>query len=281
VGGSRSRPSNRDRATRLRSRRFGERRQRLFVVLAGIFLGNALLAELIGGKLFAIDTPWGRLAMSCGIVLWPVVFVMTDIVNEYFGRRGVRQLSILAAAIIAYAYVALWITQLVPAADFSPVDDASFSRVFLQSRWIIVGSITAFLLAQLLDVTVFWVIRRRTGHRLLWLRATGSTAVSQLVDTFVVQFIGLYLPFALGGRGVDWPTFLNSASTGYAFKLAVAVAITPALYLVHEVVDAALGHRRAEEIVEAVARDEHADDASIAREEVSGTAGNNREAKHS
>src|SRR4029079_4400563 len=134
----------------------------------------ALLAEMIGGKLFAIETPWARLAMSCGIVLWPVLFIMTDIVNEYFGARGVRQLSFLAAVIIAYAYVALWVTQLVPAADFSPVDDASFGRVFLQSRWIIVGSITAVLLAQFVDVTVFWIIRRRTGHRWLWLRSTGS-----------------------------------------------------------------------------------------------------------
>ena len=114
--------------------RFAERRHTLFVILAGVFLGNALLAEMIGGKLFAIATPWGKLAMSCGIVLWPVVFIMTDIVNEYFGRQGVRQLSFLAAAIISYAYIALWVTQLVPAADFSPVDDASFSRVFLQSR---------------------------------------------------------------------------------------------------------------------------------------------------
>src|SRR4030095_11597061 len=121
------------------------------------------------------------------IVLWPVVFIFTDIVNEYFGRRGVRQLSFLAAAIIAYAFVALSMSTLLAAADFSPVDDASFRRVFLQSQWIIVGSIAAFLLAQLLDVTVFWLIRRQTGHRFLWLRATGSTVVSQLIDTFVVQ----------------------------------------------------------------------------------------------
>jgi uncharacterized integral membrane protein (TIGR00697 family) len=247
------------------SDRFAERRQALFVVLAGVFLSNALLAELIGGKLFAIATPFGSLALSCGIVLWPVVFVMTDIVNEYFGARGVRQLSFLAAAMISYAYVALWITQLVPAADFSPVDDASFARVFLQSRWIIVGSIVAFLIAQLLDVTVFWIIRRRTGHRLLWMRATGSTLVSQLVDTFVVQFVGLYLPFALGGRGIDFPTYLNSASTGYVFKVAVAIAVTPVLYLVHRIIDEALGRRRAEHLVEEVARTEHADDASVDR----------------
>jgi uncharacterized integral membrane protein (TIGR00697 family) len=248
------------------SEHLADRRHTLFVILSGIFLGNALLAEMIGGKLFAIETPWARLAMSCGIVLWPVVFIMTDIVNEYFGARGVRQLSFLAAVIIAYAYVALWVTQLVPAADFSPVDDASFGRVFLQSRWIIVGSITAFLLAQFVDVTVFWIIRRRTGHRWLWLRSTGSTVISQVVDTFVVQFVGLYLPFTLGQRGVDFTTFVNSASTGYVFKLVVAVAVTPVLYLVHNAVDRALGHGQAETLVEQVAATQHADDSTVQRQ---------------
>jgi uncharacterized integral membrane protein (TIGR00697 family) len=201
--------------------------------------------------------------LSVGIVLWPVVFIFTDIVNEYFGRRGVRQLSILAAAIVAYAFVALSLTRLVPAASFSPVDDASFSRVFLQSQWIIVGSIAAFLLAQLIDVTVFWLIRRQTGHRFLWLRATGSTVVSQLIDTFVVQFVGLYLPWRLGRQGIDFPTFLNSASSGYLFKLGVAVAITPLLYLVHNLIDVWLGEEEAERQIEAVATAEHADDATV------------------
>ncbi len=240
-----------------------ERRQLLFLILAGFFVGNALLAELIGGKLFQVPTPRHVFTLSCGIVLWPVVFIFTDIVNEYFGRRGVRQLSFLTAAIISWAYVALWVTQLVPAADFSPVDDKSFSRVFLQSQWIIVGSIVAFLLAQLIDVTVFWLIRRKTGHRFLWLRATGSTVVSQLIDTFVVQFVGLYLPWRLGGQGIDFPTFLNSASSGYLFKIGVALAITPLLYLVHAVIDGYLGEAEALQLVETVAGAEHADDATV------------------
>jgi uncharacterized integral membrane protein (TIGR00697 family) len=244
----------------------GERRQLLFLVLAGVFLGNALLAELIGGKLFQVPTPWHTFTLSCGIVLWPVVFVFTDIVNEYFGRRGVRQLSFLAAGIISYAYLALLLTRLVPAASFSPVDDASFSRVFFQSQWIIVGSIAAFLLAQLIDVTVFWLIRRRTGHRLLWLRATGSTLVSQLIDTFVVQFVGLHLPWRLGQQGIDLATFLNSASSGYLFKLGVAVAVTPLLYVLHGVIDRFLGEAESERLVEQVAGGEGADDASVLRD---------------
>ncbi len=242
------------------------RRQTLLLVLAGFFIGNALLAELVGGKLFQVPTALsfgGRpfsFTLSCGVILWPVVFVMTDIINEYFGRPGVRRLSILAAAVISYAFVALWLSELVPAAAFSPVDDASFSRVFLQSQWIIVGSVTAFLLAQLIDVTVFWIIRRRTGARFLWMRATGSTLVSQLVDTFVVAFIGLYLPWRLGVSRADEPftfgRYLNTSFSGYSFKVAVAIAATPALYVLHAVIDRYLGEELAEQLIETAAAQE-------------------------
>jgi hypothetical protein len=221
------------------------RRQLVFQVLGAFFVGNALLAELIGGKLFQVFTPWHTFTLSCGVVLWPFVFVMTDVANEYFGRSGVRRLTYLAAGVITYAFAMLWLTQYVHAAPFSPIDDRSFTRVFLQSRWIIVGSIIAFLIAQLVDVTVFWVVRRRTGGRHLWLRATGSTVVSQFIDTFVVGFIGLYLPARLGQTQAEVPftfaDFLNTSTSGYAFKFGVALAVTPLLYGLHNVIHYHLG----------------------------------------
>lgn len=242
-----------------------ERQRRLntlFIVLAGFFVGNALLAELVGGKLFQVETAWHTFTLSCGVILWPVVFIMTDIINEYFGRSGVRKLSILTAVIIAYAFIALWMTGLVDAVDFSPVDDKSFAIVFFQSQWIIVGSITAFLMAQLIDVTVFWIIRRQTGKRLLWLRATGSTLVSQLIDTFVVGFIGLYLPWRLGYSQASQPFtfdhYLNTSTSGYVFKFAVAIGITPVLYVVHAVIDGYLGPEQAQQQIAMTAEREGA-----------------------
>lgn len=257
------------------------RQTRLLLVLAAFFLTNAILAELIGGKLFAIGTGLSMLGrdnyliiMSSGIVLWPVVFVMTDIINEYFGRAGVRRLSILAAVMITYAFVALSAAKLVRAADGSPVSDAAFAEVFTQSQFIIIGSVCAFLLAQLIDVAVFWLIRRRTGNRLLWLRATGSTVVSQLIDSYVVGLIGLYLPFALrqrwpeafaGTPGVDFATFVEAQTAGYCFKLVVAVAMTPLLYLAHAIIDRYLGDELATTMIEATAAKEGADDSTAER----------------
>ncbi len=244
-----------------------QRRQMLFMILGGIFLGNALIAEMVGGKLFQVHTPWHTFTLSCGVIIWPVVFVTSDIINEYFGRAGVKRLSLLAAGVIAYAFFAVWLCQFVKAPDFSPIDDASFKRVFLQSQWIIVGSITAFLLGQFIDVAIFWIVRRRTGHKYLWLRATGSTLVSQLIDTFVVGFIGLYLPWRLGFSRSSAPftfaDYLNTSTSGYIFKFVIALGVTPALYLVHSIIDRYLG-TTADRIVEAVAGMERASDADLA-----------------
>src|SRR4051794_36903349 len=94
-----------------------QRKQLLFQILAAFFIGNALLAELIGGKLFSFTIGWPRwtFILTVGVVIWPAVFITTDIINEYFGRAGVRRLSLIGAGMIAYTYVALFATGFVPA----------------------------------------------------------------------------------------------------------------------------------------------------------------------
>jgi queuosine precursor transporter len=250
-----------------------QRKQLLMLILAAFFIGNAILAELIGGKLFSvrIERPiaW-TFILSVGVIIWPAVFILTDIINEYFGRTGVRRLSLIGAAIIAYTYLALSATGFVKADTvISPVQDAAFNQVFFQSKWIIVGSVIAFLVSQLVDVTVFWMLRRHTGHRMLWLRAQGSTLVSQLIDTFVVQFIGLYLPWKLAynSNTYDFHTYLVGGVSSYIFKVAVAIGVTPILYLVHGAIDAYLGPEESHRMIEATARTENADDATVMHHE--------------
>ena len=204
---------------------FKTKRELLFVILSGLFITNAVVAELIGGKLISI----GPFVMSIGILPWPIVFLTTDLINDYFGEKGVKKLSFITAGLIAYAFVILLLAMNVPAATgISPVSDMQFKAVFGQSMWVIVGSIVAFMVSQLIDVSVFWYFKKRTGDSKIWLRTTGSTVVSQLFDSFIVLGIAFYLP----GK-IDFKTFISSALTGYVLKLLIAILLTPLIYFAH------------------------------------------------
>ena len=250
-----------------------ERANRMFLVLAAFFVSNALLAEFIGVKIFALEETlglapfeWnlfgqtGSLNFTAGTLLWPIVFVMTDVINEFYGRRGVRFISWLAVVLIVYGFVFAYAAiSLAPAswwvgvaADQGVPDyQKAFAAVFGQGLWTIGGSLVAFLVGQLIDVSVFHRIRHATGERLVWLRATGSTAVSQLVDSFIV----LYIAFVLGPQ--QWPTslFLAVGSLNYAYKMAAAIALIPLLYLVRRGITAYLGQGQAAQLRAAAARD--------------------------
>ena len=243
----------------------GERRaQRLFVILAGFFVANALMAEFIGVKIFALEPTlgiaplnWnlfgqtGSLNFTAGVLLWPVVFLMTDIVNEFFGRPGVRLISWLAAGLIAYAFGFAYIAiHLAPASWWVTVGQpqgvadmqTAFSVMFGQGLWTIGGSLVAFLVGQLIDVRIYHRVRRITGERKIWLRATGSTLVSQFIDSFVV----LYIAFVLGPQQWSIPLFLAVGTVNYGYKFLVAIAATPLIYLGHRLIERHLGHETAE-----------------------------------
>lgn len=204
------------------------RREQVFLVLAGIFLTHAILGELIGGKLFTL----GGHVMSIGVLPWPVVFITTDLVNEYYGPRAVRRLTALCVALISYVFVILYLCMWVPAASNSPVGDDAFAAVFGQSMWIIAGSMIAFVVSQLLDAAVFSLARARTEGRLLWLRAVGSTVVSQLIDSFVISAIAFGLSGKLGAGEV-----LELSVTNYGYKFLVALATLPFIYLGHGIIE--------------------------------------------
>lgn len=221
---------------------FKNRKDLVFIILAGFFVTNAIVAELIGGKLVQF---FGTFTQSIGIILWPIVFVLTDLINEYYGRNGVRKLTFITIGLIIYTYVLITVAINLKAVDFSPVNDSVFLTVFGQSQWIIIGSIVAFLSSQLVDVYIFWKLRNVTGKRMIWLRATGSTLVSQLIDTFVVQFIAFVLP----GKWSFGDFFVN-ASYGYAFKILVALALIPLIYLGHFAIERYLNNKENENTIE-------------------------------
>lgn len=204
------------------------RKDLVYLILAGLFVANAILGEILGGKLIEV----GGYIMSLGVIPWPVVFITTDLINEYYGKSGVRRLTFLTVGLILYAFVVIFISMGIPASSISPVKDAAFNSVLGQSQWIIAGSVTAFAVSQMVDVAVFWLFREATGGKMLWLRATGSTAVSQLIDTFIVLGIGFWLP----GK-ISTGNFLNLAFTNYTYKFGIAIALTPLIYAAHNAIE--------------------------------------------
>lgn len=214
------------------------RRYWLFIFLAGLFITNAITAELISNKLVEIPfsfhlfgKEFGPFVTIVGILPWPVVFLLTDLMNEFYGEKAIRRLSWITAILISYCFLIVLIalhvnTKEIPGAGLA--SDAEFRKVFGQAPWVIAGSITAFLVSQLLDATLFHRIKRLTGNKFIGLRSTGSTIVSQLIDSYIVLYIGFVLP----GR-MSWSDYSSIAPTNYVLKLIIAISLTPLIYLGH------------------------------------------------
>jgi len=245
-----------------------DKSSKLFYILGAFFIANALLAEFIGVKIFSLERWLGldpvnlsffgvenlSFNLTAGVLLWPVVFIMTDIINEYFGRRGVRFMSFTAAGLIAYAFLMVYFAMGLHPADFwvqretnfGVINmDEAFNTIFGQGLWIIIGSLTAFLIGQLVDVYVFHFLRAFTGSSKIWLRATGSTLISQLIDSFVVLLIAFYF-----GAGWNLSLVLAIGVVNYIYKFAVAVFLTPLLYVLHFFIDNYLGKELAHQLIE-------------------------------
>lgn len=243
-----------------------DRATRLFLILAAFFAVNAVLANFIGIKIFALEDSvglepfeWklfgqtGSLSFTAGVLVWPLIFILTDLINEFYGQRGVRFISLLAVGLILYGFVFAYAAiALVPAewwvgaasAQGVPDQQAAFAALFGQGLWSIMGSTVAFLLGQLIDVAIFVRIRRMTGERWVWLRATGSTAVSQVIDSFVV----LYIAFVIGPQAWPHSLWLAVGTVNYVYKMAAAVALIPLIYVSRRAFTAWLGRERAEQL---------------------------------
>lgn len=246
---------------------------KLFIILGGIFIASALIAEVIGVKIFSLEDTIGvnraninlfgspfSFHLTAGVLLWPVVFIMTDIINEYYGTRGVKFLSYLTIVLISYAFLIFnGAINLSPSEYFSVgngIDkpDNAFKGIFGQGMWIIIGSMVAFLVGQVLDVLVFHRIKKMTGEKSIWLRATGSTLISQLVDSFVVLFIAFYIGKRIQtGQGEPWSLHqvMVTGTGNYIYKFVVAIVLTPVIYFIHAWIEKYLGHSLAKDMKDA------------------------------
>ncbi len=238
---------------------------RLFIILGSFFTASAIVAEMIGVKLFQLETVLGlgkadftllgqhhlSFVLSVGVLPWPVIFIMTDVINDYYGVRGVRFLTMITAALIAFMYVVMWFAIRMPpdlawwitssAKQGVPDMQAAFRSIFGQGNNIIIGSLSAFIIGQLVDARTFRGFKRITGDKRIWLRATGSTLISQLIDSVVVTYVAFWL-----FKGMPFAQCTALVITAYCYKFLVALLATPLIYLVHAGVERYMGKEKAE-----------------------------------
>ncbi|WP_158859921.1 queuosine precursor transporter [Lunatibacter salilacus] len=255
---------------------YQSKKTNLFIILSGIFLTNAILAEIIGVKIFSGELTVGvspvnwvffgdyvlDFNLTAGAVIWPVVFITTDIINEYYGKKGVRKISFITAGFIGYVFIVILLVTKLPPAEFwlqvnssdndgNPFNiDFAFNTIFRQGLGIIIGSLVAFLIGQLLDVYVFQKLRKITGAKMIWLRATGSTLVSQFVDSFVVLGIAFYI---FGNWSIE--QIISVGIVNYIYKFSVAILLTPLLYVGHGLINRYLGEELTLQLTKEAAKD--------------------------
>lgn len=238
--------------TMLRSAYSLSRPQKLFVVCTAIFVTALVVAEATASKLFTvIELPFSisifgeqfnSVVMTAGVIAFPITFIITDLLNEYYGKPGIRFVTYIGMAMIIFEFGLLQAAMNVPTSPISPVPSEAFNTVFGASGRIIIGSLIAYVIGQLADISLFHWLRGLTKGKHLWLRATGSTFGSQFLDTFIVLFVAFYGPMTI-------QTIIAVALFNYAYKFIVAIVITPVIYGAHHLIDRYLGDDVAQEMI--------------------------------
>jgi uncharacterized integral membrane protein (TIGR00697 family) len=204
-----------------------DRSHKIFAWMTAIFVVCLVIADLTGAMLFSFKIPGLPTALlSAGIIPFPVTFILTDLLNEFYGKEGARFVTWVGFGMCLLTASLLWIGGQLPVDAHTFIPKSTFMIISNQYMGMFVASLIAYLIGQMLDIQVFHLFRAVTKHRFIWLRATGSTVVSQLFDSLIVSFIAFW-----GQMHVQ--DILRLAISNYSWKFIIAVGITPLLYLGH------------------------------------------------
>lgn len=218
----------------------------MYLWLAGLFVASLLVADVLGVKLFRIplgfsvhvpwqDDPIDAIQHTCGMLTFPITFLLTDLINEFYGKRAARRIVWLGLAAGGFVFGTINVALAMPHWDVPfNIASRSFDDVFSNSRTMYLASLAAYLIGSFSDIAIFGWLKRITGGRRVWLRATGSTVVSQALDSFVVTYLAfslVRLAFPSGAPPMPFGEVLKTAATGYILKFVIALALTPVIYL--------------------------------------------------
>ena len=198
----------------------------IYIILGALFICSLVVSNLIFQKFFYWDF-FGlyTFEISVGILPYPITFLITDLISEIYGKKMANR--VVTAGIFASVFSLLIINtgQVVPATDWSPIDNTLFDKVFGATVLAVLASMIAYLLAQYIDIHLYHFWKNLTKGKHLWLRNNFSTFLSQFVDTASVLFL-----LCVFGT-IDWALFGGLLLSGYLFKVLVAACDTPLMYL--------------------------------------------------
>ena len=211
--------------------------QKLYVYLCAVFVACLLLGDIVGGK--TASTPLGP--VSVGMIPFPVTFLITDVINDFYGRKGAKFVTILGFWMAVLAWCILQISTRLHADASTYFAQNEFGKIFGGSAQLFVASMVSYLLGQFLDIEVFQFWKALTKSRHLWLRATGSTVLSQFVDTFTINTIfwnwtAAKDPLSFLGKMEAWGRYrwiFLKIVREYGVKVVVALLLTPLVYALH------------------------------------------------
>lgn len=199
--------------------------QRIYLILAALFITSLVVSNLIFQKFFYWDF-FGiyRFEISVGILPYPLTFLITDIVSEVYGKKKANQMVTTGIFASFFSLLIILLADNVPAIAESPINDSLFNQVFGATAVAVFASMIAYLLAQYIDIQIFHFWKRVTKGKHLWFRNNFSTFTSQFVDTFTVLFL-----LCSFGK-LPWEIFGSLLLSGFLFKVLVAALDTPILY---------------------------------------------------
>ncbi|MGB5275430.1 MAG: queuosine precursor transporter [Flavobacteriaceae bacterium] len=221
----------------------------IYLYLGALFITSLVVSNLIFQKFFYWH-PFGKIEVlgaslfeiSVGVLPYPITFLITDLISEIYGRKKANQ--IVTAGIFAsfFSMGIILLAKISPALPTSPIDDATFTKVFALSPIAVLASMIAYLFAQYIDIAIYHFWKGVTKGKHLWLRNNFSTFLSQFIDTFTV--VGLLCVFEV----LPWNLFYGLVVSGFLFKVFIAVLDTPFLYLFVYILRKRFGLKEGQEI---------------------------------
>ncbi|TXK73969.1 queuosine precursor transporter [Mesonia sp. HuA40] len=199
---------------------------KIYLRLGALFIAALVASNLIFKKFFYWNFfDWHTFEISVGVLPYPVTFLITDLISEIYGKKKANQVVISGMFASAFSLLIIYTASVVPATQWSPIDDDLFQKVFGATTLAVFASMSAYLIAQLVDIQLYHFWKRKTKGKHLWLRNNFSTFFSQFIDTFTVVFLLCVF------KEISWELFGGLLVSGFLFKVLIAAIDTPFLYL--------------------------------------------------